>query len=155
MNPYGYNEQWMHSQRDARWGDMPLGLSHVTMHGFGCLVSCLAYLSSRTLNQDITPGYLCDWLTHNQGFDADGNLRFDAIKRFTNGKLQKTFFPNGYQILKFALANNQSHFVVLLKNPKTGSLDLIYDPWQLAPTSPVQSRYSYHRQIGVLYFKAS
>jgi hypothetical protein len=151
MNPFNFYENYMHSQRDPKWKNIHLGNSTATMGGFGCFVTCCAYLCSLTLKRDIEPKELVDWLNTHQGFTNNGLLIWDKIRQFTNGKLQmySTWNPLGkkYTIRVVSFAG-QTHAVVELLNGKA-----IYDPWSWPPQPFVKPSSAYPRTLGRRYFK--
>lgn len=152
MNQWGYNEEWMFSQRDPRWGAKRLGKSNATMAGFGCVVTGTAYILSRFTKHEVGPGNWVDWCNRRNLFTPDGRFYWSAMTLYTKGAMTASKWnPIGAKYtgmwVKFA---GQDHFVVKLRNPKTGKMELIFDPWD----GKVKSIKTYPDTGRRVYFKA-
>lgn len=157
-NPYRYPEQFIHSQRDPRWRNTRLGRSDVTIGSDGCVVTATAYLCSRLRGHDITPADWNRWLTLTNGLTSDGRFRWDWFRMWSTD-----MHPNGgivYQgrnpigarySCQWVQLGQLRHFVVLLRNPANGQVDICLDPW----TGTVESIYKFPRRFEKVYFRTN
>lgn len=107
-----------------------LGNSNVTIAGYGCAITSLAMLCEYC-GIHVTPPQLNQWLTNNNGY-ANGNLVvWNAIDRFTGGKVkyQGIKTPTEYPCIAevdLIPQNSQfdQHFVVALDKY------VCADPWE-------------------------
>lgn len=154
MNPYGYSEKWMHSQRDPRWVKFPIGKSDVTLGTDGCLITDLAYLMSRWSGHEITPKDACAWFNITNGFTPDGRFKWDWLKMWSGGGLvyQGTNPLRATYTLQWVQLGQLRHIVTLLRNPANGKTDICFDPWEL--TNHVQSIYKYSSRYEKVYIRA-
>lgn len=67
-------------QDDARWAGEKLGGSKYTMKSSGCLVTSIASALCMGGNSGMTPGILNERLSQIQGYDAEGNLKWDSLR---------------------------------------------------------------------------
>lgn len=69
-------------QGDPRWANQELGVSDVTIGGYGCAISCVAMVDSKfDPANPWNPGQVDEWFTKHDGY-VDGNLvAWDRIHR--------------------------------------------------------------------------
>lgn len=76
-----------YNQADAKWKDILIGKSGLTMHGYGCYITTIAailagaYQKKNSSGQPITPGDLCNSLNAIGGFSADGQVDWSSIQK--------------------------------------------------------------------------
>jgi hypothetical protein len=148
MTPSQYPfKKYRYSQRDPRWANRTLGSSGLRMKDFGCVVTCLAYILSRFLGRDITPGDLLTWLNRHNGFTPGGLIYWTKIEEFTNGGLRYTTNPIGrtYTLLNVPFGR-YSHFINELR------AGLCLDSWDAK--IKVRSE-AFPKLFGKRYFKAT
>ena len=133
------------SQRDPRWADEKLGMSDVTIGGYGCLITDIAMMANEA-GDPVTPSELNARLIGVGGY-ADGNLLiFADVSKATNA-LTMTKLISCEEIpapmdeidarlaagemaaveLWFERARKNKHWVLLYG--KVGGSYLIADPW--------------------------
>ena len=151
-NQWNYPEQHMYSQRNPLWSGVHLGTSSATIGGQGCVVTAVAYILSRKLLRDVSPLNFVEWCNKNGGFNKDGLLYWDTVRRFSNGALQRTFNPIHKYTCVWTNFAGINHLVVALRNPRTGKVDLMMNPW-LKEGNQVQLLSSLPRSIkGEVWF---
>lgn len=124
----------LYSQRDARWRDIKLGTSNVTIGGYGCTITCLSMLANLTpdvVNAKMTMsggyanGNLVNWTKIKgiiptlelewRGYTYDNNAVKSAISRY-GGCLVEVDFDGTER-------TDDRHWVVFKGNQK------MWDPW--------------------------
>jgi hypothetical protein len=68
------------NQGDVRWASKHLGTSKATMRDSGCFTSAVA-VAMNNYGHQIDPGQLCDQLSANGGYDADGLLEWNVLEK--------------------------------------------------------------------------
>lgn len=89
----------LHNQWAAEWHDLPLGDSGLKMAGFGCYTSSVSSMLAGAYDKAVTPGTLCQALNSINGYDKDGQLKWDALSQlypdvFLYRSAWTTNFPN-------------------------------------------------------------
>ena len=74
-------EDVFYSQKDARWAEEKLGNSRFAMRGSGCLVCCIAASLQLQGREEEDPGRLNQMLSHEGGYDEEGNLQWDKLSQ--------------------------------------------------------------------------
>ena len=72
----------LYRQDDEKWKDDKLGASKYTVGSSGCVMTCIAMALSDT-NIGVNPKDFNSFLSENNVFDADGNLR-NSLGRFAH-----------------------------------------------------------------------
>ena len=72
----------LYIQDDEKWKDDKLGASKYTVGSSGCVMTCIAMALSDT-NIGVNPKDFNSFLSENNVFDADGNLR-NSLGRFAH-----------------------------------------------------------------------
>jgi hypothetical protein len=125
-------------QRDERWKDDKIGGSGETLARVGCAACSLA-MALHGHGFSPTPKALNDWLKANEGYNPRGWLRWEAVSRFTGGKVVVEILKKpSHADIDAALKNKQpvlakvfikhvvSHWVLIVG--KDGREYLIRDP---------------------------
>lgn len=121
----------MLSQRDPRWRDVRLGFSQLTIGGYGCFLTCLAWMVGKT------PIEVNDILRAANAFGGPDRsliisgraaialgLGYDGMEYNVNK--EPDWFPNIKEVDMSPAPGKQQHFVVRIKeNGKKFTLD----PW--------------------------
>lgn len=163
------NEYLSWLQTDPRWANKKLGNSNDTMAKSGCAVTSVAILtvySQSIVDSKYDPGYLCDYLNDNKGFDGSGNIIWGVAPGMTHagrgdfkncdkGDIVKTvakLMSDGYFVT--LCVDNGSHYVAVLTVDPSNNVIAMSDPAQNEITDlftkyPASSCDSYH------YFKGS
>jgi hypothetical protein len=91
----------LYNQGDARWGNKPLGTSGVVMSSHGCYVTstCMAI---NNYGYRLDPGQLCDALNANNGFDAEGQMKWDVLEKVC----PNVVFADAFWTTKFVAGAN-------------------------------------------------
>jgi hypothetical protein len=132
-----------YSQRDARWANVPLGTSTLTIGQVGCLMCCIASAT------EMTPPDMNEWLKAHGGF-VDGNLfvfssiqplgfRFETLvdcptpQSTPIARIRQALATGGLVVAKVDSDPNvqgvQQHWVRILSVTDDGADARIYDPW--------------------------
>lgn len=110
-------------QTDSRWSNKRLGKSGETMGKSGCAVTSVAILTAYTesiTDTEYDPGYLCDYLSNNGGFDNNGNLLWNVAPAITHvGRGEFTGQSQKQIIDKIAKLMDDGYYVIL--DVKNGS----------------------------------
>lgn len=121
----------MLSQRDPRWRDVKLGFSNLTIGGYGCFLTCLAWMVGKT------PDVVNDILRKANAFGgADRSLIISDRAAIALGlgyfgieydvNKEPDWFPNIKEVDMSPAPGKQQHFVVRIKD---GGKKFILDPW--------------------------
>ena len=127
-------------QQDAAWAGAPLGTSATEFIGSaGCAITAVTMML-RYYGMDTDPGAFNAWLTANAGYAYDDQLIWDAVTRYTGGRvgfsgwlgadlgaIQAELDAGRPVVAEVRLAGNQ-HFVLLTGYTSEGGI-LINDPW--------------------------
>ena len=163
------NEYLSWLQTDPRWASKKLGKSSYTMGDSGCAVTSVAILTvySNTITDDeYDPGFLCDYLNDNGGFDNYGNLNWNVVPGMSHAgrgnfgthnketvyTTIKKLMEEGYFVT--VCVKNGGHYVAVLAVDSDNMNITMKDPAQnevisLFDKYPASSCDSYH------YFKGS
>lgn len=120
------------NQRNLAWSQKKIGETNLTVGRYGCLITCIAMLSSYYgLFRDP------EWLAENLKFTKDGLLYWSSCN-FENFKFERRVYgQNDYLIKKSLLSNpdtavvvevDYSHWVVIIGRDWRGRYR-IADPW--------------------------
>lgn len=117
------------SQRDPRWSWKKIGISGLSIGGYGCATVAANYAANRAwkklgIPKMTRPGTFVDFCNNNGGYTDNGMIRWTMVDKFTNGclvytKEKKGSFVTLAQVRWGALL----HWVVLVNG------DLCQDPW--------------------------
>lgn len=138
------------SQQDARWAQVKLGQSNLTVGRYGCTTTCLSMLSEY-FGAFKTPAQLAGSLK----YTPDGLIIWQSLPSVLPFKIEKriTFFspmdieislkdPNKGVILN---VNNGAHWVLATyKIPFTNKLYMTNDPW----TGTSRASFAYKNIVG-------
>ena len=161
------NEYLSWLQTDSRWGNKRLGKSNDIMAKSGCAVTSVAILtvySNSIIDPKYDPGYLCDYLSANGGFDSSGKIKWNVAPGlahvgrgdFKSPSKQEVIdkiselMKKGYYVT--LCVNNGNHYVAIL-----GVIDGVLtmsDPAQNNTTN-VFDKYSASSCDSYHYFKGS
>lgn len=121
----------MLSQRDPRWRDVRLGFSQLTIGGYGCFLTCLAWMVGKT------PIEVNDILRAANAFGGKDRsliiseraaialgLDYDGVEGNINK--EPDWFPNIKEVDMSPSPGKQQHFVVRIKE---NNKKFILDPW--------------------------
>lgn len=121
----------MYSQRDPRWRDIRLGFSNLTIGGYGCFLTCLAWMAGKT------PDVVNDILRKANAFGGQDRsliiseraavalgLPYFGIENNVN--IEPGWFPNIKEVDMSPAPGKQQHFVVRIKE---NGKKFILDPW--------------------------
>jgi len=139
-------------QQQAAWASMNLGTSPASIGSDGCAITAVAMML-RYYGIDTDPGALNTWLTANGGYANDDMLIWDAITRYTGGRVTFSGWlgPDLGTILaeldagrpvvaEVSIGGNQ-HFVLLTGYTTDGGIQM-NDPWYF-DSSKLNDRYGY------------
>jgi hypothetical protein len=128
----------MYLQTDPRWNVEVVGGSEGTLANVGCTLCCLAMGLDRFACQ-FTPKQLNEALKRHDGYTWRGLIRWEAIRRVTNGRVTilvvdkpshaqiDTSLKNGSPLItKILLKNGLYHWVLIVG--KEGTNYLVRDP---------------------------
>ena len=139
------NEYLTWLQTDPRWANKKLGKSNCTMADSGCAVTSVAILtvySNTIIDEDYDPGFLCDYLSDNGGFDSSGCLNWNAVpglshagrgdfsspdKKTVTDTISK-LMSDGYFVT--LCVNNGGHYVAIIGVDLTDGVLKMKDPAQ-------------------------
>jgi hypothetical protein len=141
------------SQQDATWAGAPLGTSPTeTIASAGCAITAVTMML-RYYGVNTDPGAFNAWLTANGGYAYDDQLIWDAVTRYSGGRVAFSGWlaPDLSTILaeldagrpvvaEVRLGGNQ-HFVLLTGYTTDGGIQM-NDPW-FADSARLNDRYGY------------
>jgi len=127
-------------QQDAAWAGAPLGTSATESIGSaGCAITAVTMML-RYYGMDTDPGAFNAWLSANGGYAYDDQLIWDAVTRYSGGRvgfsgwlgpdldaIQAELDAGRPVVAEVRLGANQ-HFVLLTGYATEGGI-LINDPW--------------------------
>lgn len=121
----------MLSQRDPRWRDVKLGFSNLTIGGYGCFLTCLAWMVGKT------PDVVNDILRKANAFGGTNRsliisdraaialgLNYTGVEYNINK--EPDWLPNIKEVDMSPAPGKQQHFVVRIKE---NNKKFILDPW--------------------------
>jgi hypothetical protein len=128
------------SQQDGAWAGAPLGSSATdTIGSAGCTITAVTMML-RYYGMNTDPGSFNAWLTGNGGYAFDDQLIWDAVTRYSNGRVAFSGWigpdlgiidgeldAGRPVVAEVRLAGNQ-HFVLLTGYTQDGGI-MINDPW--------------------------
>ena len=127
-------------QQDAAWAGAPLGSSPTeTIGSAGCAITAVTMML-RYYGMDTDPGAFNAWLTANGGYAYDDQLIWDAVTRYSGGRvafsgwigpdlgiIEGELDAGRPVVAEVHLVGNQ-HFILLTGYSAEGGLEL-NDPW--------------------------
>jgi hypothetical protein len=127
-------------QQEAAWGGAPLGTSVMdSVASAGCAITSVTMML-RYYGMNTDPGAFNAWLTANGGYAYDDQLIWDAVTRYSGGRvgfsgwlgadlgaIQAELDAGRPVVAEVRLGGNQ-HFVLLTGYTTEGGI-LINDPW--------------------------
>jgi hypothetical protein len=127
-------------QQEAAWGGAPLGTSVTdSVASAGCAITSVTMML-RYYGMNTDPGAFNAWLTANGGYAYDDQLIWDAVTRYSGGRvgfsgwlgadlgaIQAELDAGRPVVAEVRLGGNQ-HFVLLTGYTTEGGI-LINDPW--------------------------
>ena len=128
------------SQQDAAWSGAPLGSSPTeTIGSAGCAITAVTMML-RYYGMDTDPGAFNSWLTANGGYAYDDQLIWDAVTRYSVGRvgfsgwlgpdlgiIEGELDAGRPVVAEVNLGGNQ-HFILLTGYTLDGGIE-INDPW--------------------------
>src|SRR5689334_16401402 len=127
-------------QQDASWAGAPLGTSTTESIGSaGCAITSVTMML-RYYGMNTDPGALNSWLTANGGYAFDDGLLWDAITRYTGGRvafsqwtgpdlgLIQSELDAGRPVVAEVLLYGNQHFVLITGYTRNAGFE-INDPW--------------------------
>lgn len=112
-------------QEDAAWADDMMGNSDRTLGKYGDGVACLASLMamqhlSAPLEGEADPGNLNAWLSANDAYDGQGNLRWNQVAKLLGVKLTEKKAQRGLGAQMERLLQSEIYPIVRVRRPDTG-----------------------------------
>lgn len=140
-------------QQDAAWAAAPLGTSVTeSIASAGCAITAVTMLL-RYYGINTDPAAFNAWLTANGGYAYDDQLIWDAVTRYTGGRvafsgwlppdlstIQAELDAGRPVVAEVRLGGNQ-HFVLLTGYTTEGGIEM-NDPW-FADSGKLNDRYGY------------
>ena len=127
-------------QQDAAWAGAPLGTSTTESIGSaGCAITSVTMML-RYYGMDTDPGAFNAWLTANGGYAYDDQLIWDAVTRYSGGRVAfsgwlgpdlgaiQAELDAGRPVVAEVLLGGNQHFVLLTGYTTEGGIE-INDPW--------------------------
>ena len=138
-------------QQDGAWAGAPLGSSATdTIGSAGCAITSVTMML-RYYGMNTDPGAFNAWLTGNGGYAYDDQLIWDAVTRYSNGRVAFSGWigPDlgvidgeldaGRPVVAEVRLGGNQHFVLLVGYTTDGGIQ-INDPW-FADTVKFSDRY--------------
>jgi hypothetical protein len=127
------------NQHDPRWGEIELGQSGESIGAIGCTMTSVA-MAAVNLGETTDPGRLNYYLSTQNGYTETGLLKWDSIRRASNGRLIADYFDTpayadidrclrdqaGYPLVQFLLGGRVQHWALIVG--KEGETFFIRDP---------------------------
>ena len=79
---------YLYSQKYPLWANLKVGNSGKNMAQIGCLLTDCSMIISDLWQEEHTPKMLLEWMNKNNGFDAQGDLYWGKIFKYTEWKLK-------------------------------------------------------------------
>lgn len=138
-------------QQDGAWAGAPLGSSATdTIGSAGCAITSVTMML-RYYGMNTDPGAFNAWLTGNGGYAYDDQLIWDAVTRYSNGRVAfsgwigpdlgviEAELDAGKPVVAEVRLGGNQHFVLLVGYTMDGGIQ-INDPW-FADTVKFSDRY--------------
>ena len=128
------------SQQDGAWAGAPLGSSSTdTIGSAGCAITAVTMML-RYYGMNTDPGAFNSWLTANGGYAYDDQLIWDAVTRYSNGRVAfsgwlgpdvgviRGELDAGRPVVAEVRLGANQHFVLITGYTDDGGV-VINDPW--------------------------
>lgn len=79
--------KYLYSQLDPEWANQKVGKSGKNLGQIGCLLTDIAIIITDLMGEENTPEELLLWMNINNGFDAQGNLKWETLLKYPIDKI--------------------------------------------------------------------